>query len=83
MSLLSTKPFPTWYAVGINDDASGESNDQARMSRPRPSHGRQGGGRGDPNILGQAQAAQNMSMYPDEDDEDDDDENVSATAALF
>lgn len=67
--------------VATADDSFGESieqaNDQARFSRPRPSHGRPGGGRGDSNAQSGSQAKQGVSMYPDEDDDDDDDENVS------
>lgn len=45
-----------------------------KVVRPRPSHGRTVGGRGDSHS---DHASQQMSMYPDEDDDDDDDDNVS------
>ncbi|XP_067942297.1 clusterin-associated protein 1-like [Watersipora subatra] len=60
--------------LGMNDDSFEDGSDQARVSRPRPSHGRGAGGRGDASM--QLNQQQSMSMYPDEDDDDDEeDEN--------
>ena len=49
--------------------------DIVKASRPRPSHGRAGMGRGSGDPSGLEKSMQ-MSMYPDDDDDDDDDDDV-------
>jgi len=70
-----------------DDDYSlGNDGNEQRASRPRPSHGRPGAGRGDHNaqaVAAGGAAAGSLSMYPedddDDDDEDEDDENADGS----